>query len=77
MADCGKPSGNYGTPNPQANAVEEAYNKEIETKALERRKKGLEDDLLTGYGCTSREDLEGMIAGINRELDRRKKQPSP
>ena len=75
MADCGKPSGNYSTPDPQADAVEDAYNKKFETKELEHRKQVFEDDLATGFGCASREDLEGMIAAINRELDRRKQPP--
>ena len=77
MADCEKPSGNYGAPNPQADAVEDAYFERMDTKELEQRKHGFEDNLLTGHGCTSREDLEGMIAGVNRTLDKRKKSVPP
>jgi hypothetical protein len=77
MADCGKPSGNYSTPDPQADAVEDAYNKRFETKELEHRKQVFEDGLVTGFGCASREDLEGMIAAVNRELDRRKRTVLP
>jgi hypothetical protein len=47
MADCGKPSGNYSTPDPQADAVEDAYNKRFETKELEHRKQVFEDGLVT------------------------------
>lgn len=53
IADCGKPTGLYSKNDPQADAVEDAYNKNIETKELEGRKKGFEDDLSTGYGCAS------------------------
>jgi hypothetical protein len=30
-----------------------------------------EPDFFTGNGCLSQEDIEGMIASINRVLDRR------
>jgi hypothetical protein len=76
MADCGKPSGVYsGEPNPSAEAAEDAFNKDRDAKQLEETKERLLDDRATGNGCTSKEDIDGMIAGIDRELDRRKKQP--
>ena len=61
----------------EADAAEDAYNKTFETKELEQRKQGLEGDRVTGNGCFSKEDIDGMIAGMNRELDRRKKSVLP
>jgi hypothetical protein len=72
MANCGKPSGVYRGPNPQADAAEDAANKDRDTKELEQTREGLLKGLATGKGCLSKEDINGMIAGIDRELGRRK-----
>jgi len=72
MANCGKPTGVYRGSNPSADATEDSVNKDIDTKELEDRKKQLIEDRLTGNGCISTEDIDGMIAGIDRELGRRK-----
>ena len=72
MANCGKPTGVYRGPNPQADAAEDAANKDRDTKELEKTRERLLDDRTTGKGCISTEDIDGMIAGIDRELGRRK-----
>jgi hypothetical protein len=72
MANCGKPTGVYRGPNPQADAAEDAANKDRDTKDLEKTRERLLDDRATGKSCISTEDIDGMIAGIDRELARRK-----
>ena len=72
MANCGKPTGVYRGPNPQADAAEDAANKDRDTKELQKTRERLLDDRATGKGCISTEDIDGMIAGIDRELGRRK-----
>ena len=74
MANCGKPSGVYRGSNPQADAAEDSSNRGRRTEELEQTKKNLLDNRVTGNGCLSAEDIEGMVAGIDRELGRRKTQ---
>src|SRR5262249_35038730 len=41
MANCGKPTGVYREPNPQADAAEDAANKDRDTKELEKTRERL------------------------------------
>src|SRR5262249_50791130 len=72
IANCGKPSGVYSEPNPSADATEDAVNKDIGTQELVQTRARLLNDRATGNGCVAKEDIDGMVAAIDRELGRRK-----
>ena len=73
IANCGKPTGVYSGPNnASADATEDLAYKDIGTQELIQTRARLLEASATDNGCWSKEDIDGMIAAINRELSRRK-----
>src|SRR5262252_8982968 len=71
IANCGKPTGVYSGPNnASADATEGLA--DIGTQELIQTRARLLEASATGNGCWSKEDIDGMVAGIDRELGRRK-----